>query len=543
MIKKLFCFILSAAMIFLLSGCGFNKGKDAALFYPIDSDPGYLDPQIISDPDAKNIIANCFEGLVCIDQNGTIIPGCAKSWEISPDGLTYTFHLRDNMRWAVMSASSDFLGEDFKKTFDFSITSEDFLFGLQRALMPETKSPGAKNLLSIKNAAEVNSGKLPPEDLGVTAIDDYTLTITLTMADPDFLYILLEPECMPCDKTFFEKTGGRYGLSTRFLAYNGPFYLSNWADDTGFTLYKNDDYYDYENVMPYSLYFSVNNEQETRLDKIKDETYTAAPLTASQFQSLSKSRRYTTISFDSGIYGLAFNCADTYLSNVNLRKAVALSLDKELLFSYLGQGNAQGILPPSMIISGENYRAGAGEISLESNEDSAALLEKALQELDIDDVELELLCTEEQQAAVRHILQVWQADLGVKLNISVAVATEEEITQKIIDGEQWQIALTGINFPGITAFNGLLQFTSDSTSNILGFSDKTYDKLVASIKTASGKQDTLKATAEAEHYLVSQYPLIPLYNYPTYYGLGKDVSGIVFNTTGDVIYLKNTLVK
>lgn len=542
MLKKILCLLMSVSMLFLFGACG-DGGVDANIYFPIDNDPLYLDPQVVSDLGAKNIIANCFEGLVTVDSDGRIAPGTAERWEISEDNLTYTFYLRKDCKWAIMSASSAFLGENFREEFDSRVTAHDFVFGMRRALLPETLSPGAKNLFSVKNAQLVNSGALSADRLGVKAIDDYTLTITLTQADPDFLYVLLEPECMPCNQKFFEATGGRYGLSTRFLMYNGPFYMSNWADDTSITLMKNDDYYDYENVKPYSIYFSINSEQSTRLDKITDEIYDIAPLTAEQAEELSGKRAYTVKSFDSSTYCLAFNCNNEMLKNLNLRKAIASSFDRELFYSFLGESDVKGILPSSMLLSGTKYRDGAGALSLTVEAESKELFEKSLEELELSHIELTVLCTREQEEAVRNIMQKWQATLGVKFNVFIEISTANEIHSRLSDGGDWQIAFTDITFNHLTAFNGLLQFTSDSSENILGFSDKTFDRLVGAIKTTAGIKESIESTKRAEQYLLDQCALIPLYDAPVYYGLGKGVQNVCFNTTGDIVYFRDAIVK
>ncbi len=541
MIKKIFCLLICLSMLFLFSACG-DKGVDANIYFPIDNDPGYLDPQVISDHGAKNIIANCFEGLVTIDSEGKIAPGCAESWDISEDNLTYTFYLRKDCRWAIMSASAAFLGEDFPETFDARVTAHDFVFGMRRALLPETLSPGAKNLFSVKNAQLVNSGTLPAERLGIKAIDDYTLTITLTQTDPDFLYVLLEPECMPCNQKFFEATGGRYGLSTRFLMYNGPFYMSNWADDTSITLIKNDEYYGFENVKPYSLYFSINNEQSTRLEKITDEIYDIAPLTADQASELTDKRGYKVKSFDSSIYCLAFNCNDEALKNANLRKAITSAFDRETFYSFLGESDVKGIIPSSMLISGTVYRDGAGALTMNTQGDAKKLFEKSLTELELDRVELTVLCTEREEEAVRNIMQKWQASLGVRFNIFIEIADRNEINSRISEGGDWQLAFTDISFGHLTAFNGLLQFTSDSSENITGFSDKNFDRIVGSIKTTSGFKASVETTKKAEQYLLDSCVVIPLYDSPVYYGLGKGVENVIFNPTGDIVYFRDTTV-
>lgn len=541
MIKRILSLLLCFVMLFLFSACT-SRGAEANLYFPIDNDPKFLDPQVISDTGAKNIIANCFEGLVTLDENGAIAPGYAETWSVSADNLTYTFKLRKNGKWAIMSASSEFLGEDFRKSFDNRVTAHDFAFGIKRALLPETESPGAKNLFSIENAEAVCTGKLPAESLGVTAIDDYTLSIKLTQADPDFLYVLLEPECMPCNQVFFEKTGGRYGLSTRFLMYNGPFYMSNWADDISITLMSNDDYYDFKNVKPYSVYYSINPEQNTRADKIKDKIYDVAPLTREQAAALGKKHGYTVKTFESGLYCLAFNCNDSVVSNLNIRKAIAYSFDSALFFSLMGETTAKGIIPSSMLISGSKYRESAGNMTITKDENAKKYLQAGLEQLEQDNIGVTVLCTQEQEAAVRSVMQKWQSTLGVQFSVFVETASHTDIHTRIAEGGDWQIALSDISFPNLTAFNGLLQFTTGNSANIIGFSDTKYDSLVQKIKTASGFDTGMASTKEAEQYLLDSCVMIPLYEYPIYYGMGKGVDDVIFNTTGEILYFKNTVV-
>ena len=542
MIKKLLSLSLCFVMLFLFTACS-SRGEGSNLVFPIDSDPKYLDPQVVSTTGAKNIIANCFEGLITLDANGAIAPGCAESWTISPDGLTYTFILNKSCKWLPLNASSEFLGENYKENFDTRVTAHDFVFGLRRALLPETESPGAKNLFSIENAELVNSGKLPVESLGVQAIDDYTLVIKLTQADPDFLYVLLEPQCMPCNQYFFEMTGGRYGLSMRFLMYNGPFYLLNWVDDYSIDLKVNHEYYDFENVKPYTVYYSINNEQDSRLSKIQEEIYDVAPLTASQAEELSQKRGYEIRSFESGLFCLAFNCNDRILSNINIRKAIAYSFNANALYQQLGNdASAKGIIPSSMLLSGSKYRDVAGTLTLSQKDDPAKYLESGLKQLDEDSISITILCSQEYEAAIRTVMQNWQSILGVKFNVFVEIADSAEIKKRINEGGDWQIALTDLSFPNLTAFNGLLQFTSGNSANVIGFSDKKYDELVSKIKTTSGLDNSISASKEAEQYLLDSCALIPLYDYPSYYGIGKTVKNVIFNTTGEILYFKNTTV-
>ena len=539
MTKKIFCLFMLFLLCFGLFGCS-SKGLDAQIVYPIDNDPQYLDPQIISDVGAKNIIANCFEGLVTIDADGNIAPGCAESWNISSDGLTYTFYLRKNCKWRVSSYAGSLIGEDYKETFDTDITASDFVFGLTRALRPETKSPGAKNLYSIKNAAQVNNGLTDESALGVKVKSDYVLEINLEWADPDFLYTLLEPACMPCDEIFFEITGGKYGLGIKYLLYNGPFYINNWADNTSVSLRRNETYYDRENVKPSSLYFSINNEQETRLKKIKNATYDVAPLTADQAASIADSKKYSLNDFRSSVFSLVFNCENENLNNISIRRAIAAAFDTKLLESEMGQLTATGIIPSSMIIFGNTYRDKVEKVGLYSNKNPQSLLTNGLKQLEKKDMEITILCSDAYESTVRKLMQSWQSSLGINFNVFVEAVDETTLNQRVSKGD-YQIALCSVSYSSITAFNGVLRYSSDSAYNICNFSDPMYDQIIRSIKSADGKQSSLNATIKAEKYLASSCIILPLYEQSDYYASGKNVSGVIFNPTGEILYFKNTL--
>lgn len=543
MLKKSLCLILSLLLILTcFTACGEIKGSDAGLVFPIDKDPEYLDPQIISFEGSKNIIANCFEGLVALNDKGEIIPGCAESWDYSEETLTYTFHLRKDCKWRVSIYASPLIGLDSSQTNSLPVTAYDFDFGLTRALLPETKSPVAKALYCIKNASKVNSGKASSKKLGVRAIDDYTLEIELETADPDFLFTLLEPGCMPCNEEFFEATGGRYGLAVKYLIYNGPFYINNWVDDVSVSIRKNDYYYGSDYVLPRSVYFSINNEQNTRLDKLRDKTYSVSPLTKEQSEEIANNKKYTVVPFDSSILCLAFNCSDSVISNKNIRRAIASSLNYSVLTEELGTLTAGGIIPDTMSIGTQRYRDIASDVSLYENSDPVSLFEKGLASLDTDKCEITILCSEEYESTVRKLMQSWQSDLGIKLAVFTEVVSETELLSRV-QNKNYQIALTPITYSTNTAFNALERYTSSSSDNILGFSDKKYDSMLAEIKLTEGLATSAKKTAEAEKYLIDSAAVIPLYSHQIYFGLAKGVSGTYFNLTGETVYFKYTVSK
>ena len=541
MIRRTVAVLTVIIMLLSFTACS-SGGKDKQIYFPIDADPEYLDPQIISSDGAKNIIANCFEGLVTIDADGEIVSGCAESWKITDNGLTYTFTLRKDCQWRVSDAAGALLGENYKESFDARVTADDFVFAFKRALRPETKSPGAKNLYSIKNAVAVHNGNISDDKLGVTAKDDYTLVISLEWADPDFLYSLLDAACMPCNEEFFEATGGRYGLSTKYLLYNGPFYMSNWADDIAITVKRNDKYYNKDSVLPASVYFSMNNEQATRKQKIIDDIYHAAPLTEAQAQELSLAGKYEVRSYSSTVLSLIFNCKDAVFSNADMRRAAAASFDFDAVYGKHGMEKAKGIIPESMIVSGDGYRKSVGNVRAYSSSDPDKLLSKGLEAIGKKSVDITLLCTAEYENMAREIMQTWQSELGVRFNVNIEVAELSALRDRVTRGS-YQMAIYPLSYSSITAFNGLARFTTDNANNVCNFSSERYDEKVAVIKTVSDKKATVDATLEAEKYLISACPLIPISEQKDYYGFGKGVSGVITNPTGEIFYFRSTVAK
>lgn len=542
MFKKLLCLSLVIFMLISFCACGGNKGADAQLVYPIDKDPRYLDPQIIYDIGAKNIIANCFEGLVALDKDGNIIPAAAEKWETNANETVYTFYLRQDMKWKITSAAGKVIGENYKEEFDARVTAHDFAFGLTRALLPETLCPGADSLFSVKNSKKVYKGSLPASALGIKALDDYTLQITLSQADPDFLYTLLESYCMPCNKEFFEKTGGRYGLATRYLIYNGPFYINNWADDISISVRKSDTYHSMDEVMPASVYYSMNNEQPTRLKKLTDSTYSVTPLTKGQADELSKKKHYTVNSFPSSVTAIVFNCSDEGLKNENIRKGIVSSLDYSVIKNAFGECNASGLIPDSFLTGSlkfSEYRKGTDRYY---NASPLTVFKKGLNEIEQNGIEVTVLCSTENENTVRTLMQSWQSVLGVSFTVYAEATDEVTLKDRVRKGD-YQIALTDLDFTGNRAYHILSSFTSFSKESFTLLKSKKYDSLISELKKSDGIAVLSTRTKEAEQFLISSCVAVPLYKADNYYGLGKKVSGVIHNVSGEIVYFKNTVKK
>ncbi len=525
--KKILSLFL--ALVAAISLCACGGSSEDILILPIESDPICLDPQVADSKEAKLMIANCFEGLVRLDKDYKIIPGVAESWEISKDGLTYTFKLRKDTHWKLLNSFEDVLPEGYKDTYRTQVIAADFVYGISRALDPATQAGDAEKLFSIKNASAVNSGKQPTSALGISAQDDSTLVITLERADPDFLRILTLPVAMPCHEDFFKATHAKYCLDLKYTFCNGPFYLSRWAEDNTLSMYKNDEYKGNVKVNPDELYFYVNTDEASVVKKIRQRTYDCAFLSEAAKNELSDNDKLSNYSTENMIYGLCFNCSDSVLSDEDMRRALAMVTKTSELTANSDNAFTKGIVPDCVRYGENSYREAAGNVSgIAYNEQQALTLwKKGLKKLDITTAEVVITCAEENAPLMQQTIQNWQRVFSTSILAKVEVKTAEQISTMIYN-TSYQVLYHKITTDSSTVTDTLKKFTSDSSSNIFGFADKNYDKTVNSIITTYSGAAKLNGCVNAEKYILDKAVFLPMLGGSSYAVVNKGVDGLYF---------------
>ena len=525
--KKILSLFL--ALVAAISLCACGGSSEDILILPIESDPICLDPQVADSKEAKLMIANCFEGLVRLDKDYKIIPGVAESWEISKDGLTYTFKLRKDTHWKLLNSFEDVLPEGYKDTYRTQVIAADFVYGISRALDPATQAGDAEKLFSIKNASAVNSGKQPTSALGISAQDDSTLVITLERADPDFLRILTLPVAMPCHEEFFKATHAKYCLDLKYTFCNGPFYLSRWAEDNTLSMYKNDEYKGNVKVNPDELYFYVNTDEASVVKKIRQRTYDCAFLSEAAKNELSDNDKLSNYSTENMIYGLCFNCSDSVLSDEDMRRALAMVTKTSELTANSDNAFTKGIVPDCVRYGENSYREAAGNVSgIAYNEQQALTLwKKGLKKLDITTAEVVITCAEENAPLMQQTIQNWQRVFSTSILAKVEVKTAEQISTMIYN-TSYQVLYHKITTDSSTVTDTLKKFTSDSSSNIFGFADKNYDKTVNSIITTYSGAAKLNGCVNAEKYIHDKAVFLPMLGGSSYAVVNKGVDGLYF---------------
>lgn len=515
--------LIITLLLGLLTACGSEPQEDGSFVTPIDNDPVYLDPQIATDKGALSIINNCFEGLVRMNSDGKIISGVATEWSVSDDGLTYSFKLRKDAKWYVTKTAGKTIGEDYETTFDTALTADDFVFALRRAVGKSTNSDNADKLFCIKNAKAIHEGSVSASQLGVKKSGKRSLTIELEYPDSDFLTVLTTAIAMPCNKEFFEITAGRYGLSSSYLIYNGPFYISNWNEDTSVTIKKNSEYAGENTAKAASVFFSVNNEYETRAKKLSQETYDFSPLTYSQYSTISESNEISFSSSQDTLWGLVFNCKDEDMSNKALRLAICRGFDKSLMEkSEYMSGTAEGILPPSVMLSGKAYRDRAGEIKQigYNSKKAGEYWETALSEIEKSGLSITIKCTREHENQLRAVLQNLQKTFGISCDVRVSALEEAQLISDIKSGD-FQIA-----YAPITSESGFASdFLNNGVASITGYENSELTSLINSSQKGSNSQKT-KSLKAAEELLISDAVILPVFFAESYYGMNTIAQGI-----------------
>ncbi len=524
MFKRLLAVVLIISTILCLF-CACEEDEEINVFYPVTADPECVDPQIAENDVSKLIVSNCMEGLVRLGPDGKIYPAGAKSWDISQDGLVYTFEL-DNKNWQMLKTHKNVLGEDYEKTFSTKVVAADFAFGIERALRPETKAEDAYLLYPVKNAEKFNKGEAGRADLGVKAVNDSTLVITLDRPYPDLLRVLTDPMCMPCDEYFFNATGAKYGLELKYTLCNGPFYMGRWNDGGSVILYRNESYVSADDrFKTNAIYFYVNDSESQFITKFKQGDYNSMSVSDEFLPLVKASDETNTITQCNKTYGFVFNCEDSFLSDENLRKALVSSLDSSTMtVDGINLKTAEGVIPDSCRWGEASYRAKSGKLNLNSYNPGKAseYFKKSVEDNEIKNVNISIICTENFKKPIIRMIQKWEKIFGLAITVSVDSIEQKDLDTAVKNGE-YQIAFTCVEAKDGNVLSCLKYFTSDSIKNYSNYFNEDYDLLIKeNIIDASG-DNIADLCKSAEQKLVDDGVFYPVFCDNSYSYLNEEL--------------------
>lgn len=305
-----------------------TKDGGEPILYHLGATPATLDPQLNNATDGAVTIQHLFVGLTTKNEKNEIVPGVAEKWDISEDGLTWTFHLRDDAVW----------------TDGKPVTANDFIYAWKRALDPATGSEYAYQVYYVKNAAKINAGELGVEELGVKAIDDKTLEVTLEAATPYFTQLTAFPTLYPVREDVVSKNPDAWANDPKTLISNGPYKLTKFEIKNEIVLEKNDKYFDAASLPGTKLIFKLTDDDAAALSAFKtSELDIAESFPAEETDAMKAAGQYNV----EPIIGTYFFSVEVQpregnpeiLQDPKFRKALALTIDRDYVIE-VAQNNA-----------------------------------------------------------------------------------------------------------------------------------------------------------------------------------------------------------
>lgn len=521
-VSLLLCVIM---MITLFSAC--SKSDVRAFYFAVSSPADTFDPTIAESGTARLIVRNCFEGLTVLDENGGVLPGAAENWTVSDDGLKYTFYLRPGAKWHITSNAREELKDRLPEDFAPEVTAYDFEFGLKRALDPAMGCPDAVRLSAVAGAQAVLAGEAPLAALGIKALSDLTLEITLSRPQNDFTAVLSEPMCMPCNEQFFNAAGGRYGLFIRDSMSNGAFYLS-YFDESAYRITKNPDYTGLYAAKADVIRFYVTTDEAELFDKLKNGDYSGAYMDEAQFERFGSVKKTTAVSVADKTRSFILNANSEALADPDIRKAFVLATDTAAFAALAEKTAAVSPVPPAA--GGEGLEA-ENEYAPEK---AAELLNAALEASGKKSVTVTLKCEERFETLLKKQLQSWQKIFGTLFVINVTPLSSRELGRDIENGN-YDIAFYTRSAPLASEYSFFSQFVSGAPGNAFGTENPEFDDAVAVLGGADGSEKS-RALKKVNALFAESSVLLPAWNESTYFICAGGVSGIKLLPGGDSAY-------
>ena len=459
-----------------------------------------LDPARNEDVSGSNVLRDLYEGLVNETPNGDPEPGAAESWTVSEDGKTYVFALRQSARWS----NGD------------PVTAHDFVYGFRRAADPKTLSIYTFILSPIENADEIAAGRLPPDRIGVRAIDDHTLEIQLANATPYFLGLLAHSTTYPVHRASVEKYGSKF-TRPGHLVGNGAFRLDEWVVQSHIKLVRNPNYWDDAHTRLQEIYFYPTENVPAELQRYRandlDSTYDISTAQLPWIKKQIPGELFVAPYLGSYYYG--FNTTrPPFKDNPKLRRALSLAVDRQVIAEQIlgaGQLPAYGWVPP--VHHYESQQMVEASWTQEQREAEAKRLYAEAGYSAENPLRTELMfnTNEDHRRLAVAIAAMWKRVLGFEATIS------NQEWKVYLDTRSQKVKTQVFRMGWIGDYNDAFTFSemlrSTSGQNDAGYDNPEYDRLLDAAQAERDLDRRAKLLEEAERVMLADMPIIPLYYY------------------------------
>ena len=506
--RRLACFLSLLLTLAALPGCRKSEtpvergDQTQTLELGNLTEPTDLDPHVITSTQDFNIVFTLLEGLTTPDPKDLHpTPGAAQSWDISPDNLTYTFHLRPNAKWS----NGD------------PVTAQDFLYAYRRILSPALGSEYSYMLYVAKNAEAYNTGKLTDfSQVGFAAPDPLTLRVTLTSPTPYFLSLVAHHSWFPVNQKAIEKFGKMTDRGTAWTrpgnyVGNGPFVLKEWRTNQIISVVKSKTYWDADHVQLNAINFHPIESADT-----EERAFRAGQLHITSTFPTDKLDTYRheypgELHIDPylGTYFYRLNVKKPPLDDVRVRRALAMSIDREKIvhdITRTGQQPAYSLIPPGT--------SGYEPIAKITEDVSAA--QKLLADAGFPGgrgfplLTLVFNTNEQHKLIAEGIQAMWQKNLGIHVSLE---NQEAKVLEDNMRTGNYQIARYAWIGDYLDPNTFMTLMISGGGNNQTGWGSPEYDKLIDLAARLADPATRLKTFQQAEGILVDEVPIIPIYFY------------------------------
>lgn len=473
------------------------------------------------------------------DENDVPQPAGAETVDISDDKLVYTFHLREDATWS----NGD------------PVVATDYEFAWQQALNPEVASDYAYMLYFIHNAEPYFNGEVEWSEVGVKVIDDYTLEVTLDNPLPYATDLFAFPTLAPINQKFYEEVGAdKYATDAEYFCCNGMYELTEWSHNSQIVFQKREDYWNADAVGPDEIVYKIITDSQAGLN-----SYLSREIDYTDLDSGEVVQQAEAAGFEVGVkparssYYLIVNTEDEFMSNQNLRLALAYAIDKQALIDTVYQNDNQpmtSFTPPAIYGAagadgptfqealleerGEMY-PGSGDL-----EKAQEYLQAALEELGctVDELNLSIDCADDslRRNCATFLQEQWRQNLGIE-NITVNSMQTKQVSANRQSGD-YCMSLGGWSPDYNDAINFLDLWVTDGGNNDSFWSNTEYDELIAKATAEADEEVRQQYLFDAEEILAAEMPVIPLYWQCQNYSYNKDkiVDGAIITANQTTFY-------
>ena len=473
------------------------------------------------------------------DENDVPQPAGAETVDISDDKLVYTFHLREDATWS----NGD------------PVVATDYEFAWQQALNPEVASDYAYMLYFIHNAEPYFNGEVEWSEVGVKVIDDYTLEVTLDNPLPYATDLFAFPTLAPINQKFYEEVGAdKYATDAEYFCCNGMYELTEWSHNSEIVFEKREEYWNADAVGPDTIVYKIITDSQAGLN-----SYLSREIDYTDLDSGEVVQQAEAAGFEVGVkparssYYLIVNTEDEFMSNQNLRLALAYAIDKQALIDTVYQNDNQpmtSFTPPAIYGAagadgptfqealleerGEMYPA-SGDL-----EKAQEYLQAALEELGctVDELNLSIDCADDslRRNCATFLQEQWRQNLGIE-NITVNSMQTKQVSANRQSGD-YCMSLGGWSPDYNDAINFLDLWVTDGGNNDSFWSNEEYDNLIAQATAEADEEVRQQYLFDAEEILAAEMPVIPLYWQCQNYSYNKDkiVDGAIITANQTTFY-------